>query len=351
MTGWIERRIGDSLQSVSTHCHPSAIGLAVAFGLAIGLIPKDNLLVLVLAASMCFVRMNYLLAGMLIVAVSFMAPWTDGVIGRLGQWILERPALQEFWNEIASWPILPWLRWSNTVVLGGFIAGAISFVPTYSLCLLLTHRFQRLRTQLRVDAIVTEVKHYHVQVQADQRRRQQVNPEAPAEDRRRSIKKRGSQQHRIDKNPASEVVKPNVIEPRPEPAKHKAVLSIPSQSTSAMLQETVIEIVRYRPKGTSSVPSKEPQAIIHSSPNHSNASSSTTMNPIIQENIQSKLDQFARRSSEQVPKSEDIATERANALPMVSEPAPEKPREEALRYLLWHLSGVHRQARHQEPVS
>jgi len=344
--------VGGVLRCTSTHRHPSAIAFASAFGLAIGLIPKDNLFVVILVAAMCFLRMNYLLACSLIAIVSYAAFWTDGVTNPFGQWLLEHASLQAFWNTIASWPVLPWFRWNNSVVLGGLAVGMASLAPVYIASLILIHRVARARNQSRIDAIVSEVKHYHIQVEADQRMREIREQETkPQEDRQRSINKRGSRQHRIDPTPVAEVAKPNVGASRPEPAMAMMTQELPSQTSSAVLRETVIEIIRYRPKGQA-LPSKKDAT---ESTNRETAKIQPLMNPkptdtALPEQPQSPPEPSVQRpmKSSQVDGTSEV---QATALPMVQEGTTEKPREEALRYLLWHLSGVHRQQRHQEPVS
>lgn len=351
MTGWIVRMIGDAIRSASTHRHPSAIALAFAFGLAIGLIPKDNLFALGLVAAMCFFRMNYLLTATLIVVVSMGSPWFDGLSDQVGQWLLERPSLQAFWNEIATWPVLAWFRWNNSVVLGGFSLGILSSVPVYAACMSLTHRIFRYQNQSRVDAIVSEINHYHVQVQSEQRKRQKPESEHLIEDRHRTIKKRSSEQHRIDTKPSHEVFKPNIVEARPEPAKAMQLSEAFSKKSSAVLRETVIEIVRYRPKDPSSTPAFIEQPFIEREP----GIMSNLTNPMTTHSATQEIPKPRPKAALLPPHVNVNANESLPLTPnqdsKVNEVQAEKPREEALRYLLWHLSGVQRQSRNQEPVS
>lgn len=351
MMGWLMRSIGGVLRNASTHRHPSAMALAFAFGLAIGLIPKDNLFALGLAAVMCFFRINHLLAIALIVVVSFGATWTDGTASKLGEWILERPRLQPMFHEIATWPVLPWFRWNNSVVIGGFMAGMASFVPVYIFCMMTTRRVVRYQTQSRVDAIVSEIKHYHVQVRADQRKRQILDSDKPTEDRHRTIKKRHAKQHRIDDSPSTEVVKPNVIDVRPEPAMATMSPEFSTPGSSAVLQETVIEIVRYRPKGLTR--SNRAEAL---SPSEATLAAPAVPNPS-QVSATSVLDMpntdvdSSLRNDLNIASQNNVAEEKTMLLPIAEHTAIEKPREEALRYLLWHLSSGNRQTRQQERVS
>ncbi len=205
MMGWIVRMIGGVLHGASMHRQPSAIALASTFGLAIGMMPKDNLFVVSLAATACFLRMNYLLAIVTVVVVSYGAPlrdgvpWTDSIAGGMGKWMLETSFLQTLWMKVAELPIMPWFRWNNSVVLGSFGVGMASFFPTYVVCLLTFRRLARFRTQSHVDAIVDEMSDYQIQIQADQNKRQLLKATIESNsERRRTIKKRENQRHRID---------------------------------------------------------------------------------------------------------------------------------------------------------
>ncbi len=352
MTGWLVRMIGGVLRGASTHRHPSAIALAITFGLAIGLIPKDNLIVLGLAASMWFFRMNYLLALVLIAAISGSGSWTDAATGKVGKWMLENPSLQSLWHRIAMWPILPWFRWNNTVVLGGFLIGTASLAPVYAICKVISRNIIRSRTERHVDALVDEMKGYQSQIQANQRKRQTTASNSPNMERGRSIKKRDPQRHRIDATPAGETIKPNINSPRPEPAMAVLTTEALSQSGSAVLQETVIEIVRYRPKGRPSLPTKYEDSKLNSNDIVKTITPMNTITSVPKDPVspQSNLKTYDPRDLE--PSHLEGQSERdPNLMSIDQEPIVEKPREEALRYLLWHLSGMHRQPRQEESVS
>ena len=352
MMGWIVRMIGGAIRGASMHCHPSALALASAFGLAIGLMPKDNLFVVSLAAIACFVRMNYLLAVITAVVVSYGAFWTDALTGEIGKWMLESSQLQSLWMRIAVWPIMPWFRWNNTVVLGSFLVGLGSFVPTYFIYAIVSRRLSLFQTQSQVDAIVEKVSDYQIQIRAEKNKRQLVkaNIESNTE-RRRSIKKRQNQLHRIDETQHTEAIKPNVVTPRPEPAMAMMTADLPLHDASAVLHETVIEIVRYRPK-SQSLPSKSDDS---NQPLRDPVKPATPMNtnaidPAFPSSTNTSSDSSEQRTATLVSNSSHTNAH-ATDLPIVHEGSGDKPREEALRYLLWHLSGMHRQPRHQEPVS
>jgi len=350
--------IGGVLQGASMHRQPSAIASAAAIGLTIGLMPKDNLWVISIAAAACFLRTNFLLAILMTVVVSYGAPmkdgvpWTDSVTGGMGKWMLESATLQSMWMRVSQWPILPWFRWNNSVVLGSFAVGVASFVPMYAVCRLVSRRRVQFKTQSHVDAIVEGMNDYQIHIQSDQNKRQLLKATVEANsERRRTIKKRENQLHRIDETPESELTKPNIIAPRPEPAMSMMTAELPSKASSAVLHETVIEIVRYRPKDPSHPAHDETsqqnrQDLAKSvSPMNTNATETE-----IPPSSKLKSDASDPRAAITVANIDSSEAD-MNLLPMVQDLPNEKPREEALRYLLWHLSGMHRQSRQQESVS
>ena len=353
MTGWTLRTIRDTLRAASSHRQPSAIAMACAMGLSIGLMPKDSLLVLALAVTLCLVRVNILAAILSIAIGMFALPGADGITGTVGRWLLENPALENLWHRVATWPMMPWLRWNNTVVLGSLVMGLASAIPLYTLCAAFQRLFVRTRTQSRVDAIVDEARVFQEQVreEKEQKQRKVAEPDIPIVARRRTIKKRDPQLHRIDTTIDSESNKPNILSPRPEPAKSMVTVDAPANGDSAVLHETVIEVVRYRPKhasggnriddAASERPLKSLSRNITNIPTDlPGKTESSSMNRIPLEPPTPPLDEHRSES----PLDSDL-------LPMVSMDPAEKPREEALRYLLWHLSGMHKQPRQQESVS
>ncbi len=358
MKSWIVRTIGGALRGASMYRQPSAIALASAFGLAIGLMPKDNLFFVSLSAAACFLRMNYLVAIVMAVVVSFGVPlkdgipWTDSIVGSMGKWMLESSFLQTTWMKVAQWPIMPWFRWNNSVVLGSFGIGLASFFPIYVLCMLTSRRLARFKMQSHFDAIVEEMSDYQIQIQADQNKRQLLKATIESNsERRRTIKKRENQRHRIDETAESDLTKPNIVAPRPEPAMSMVTSELPSKTSSAVLHETVIEIIRYRPKAPTysehdDETGQNPRDLV-------NPDSSMNINATEMElSATTETMSASSKAPATIPMSiEDISEGDMQLLPMVQEAPSEKPREEALRYLLWHLSGTHRQSRQQESVS
>jgi uncharacterized protein (TIGR03546 family) len=357
--GLIVRMIGDAFRNASMHRQPSAIALALAFGISIGLMPKDNLMVFSLVAAACFLRMNYLLAITIGLVLSFGiplrggAPWTDGLTHEIGKRMLESPLLQSVWLKLAHMPILPWLRWNNSVVLGSVGFGLASYIPLYLATAIISRQISRFQSQNRVDTMVQEMADYQTQIKAEQNKRQLLKATIESNsERRRTVKKRSNQLHRIDETVPAELVKPNIVDVRPEPTMSMITSEAPSHASSAVLHETVIEIVRYRPKTSDATTHRDDPT----SSSRDQEFTASPMNPHAIDQHVSLSKHLTTGGSKQPETTIHIddhsSQSNQNTFPMVQGSSTEKPREEALRYLLWHLSGMHRQpTRSQESVS
>ncbi len=122
---------------------PRQMAAGLACGLLLGLIPKGNLLALLVASTLLATRMS-LATGMLCAfAISLVAPFCDPLTHRLGQWVLTNSAMVPLWRSISQLPLAAWTSFSNTVVMGNLTLGAILMYPVYRLSLPWMVRFQR----------------------------------------------------------------------------------------------------------------------------------------------------------------------------------------------------------------
>ncbi len=110
---------------------PWQIGLGIAFGFAIGIIPKSNLTAQLLFLIMMCTKANVPFAFISIFFFSSIYPITDAITDPLGYFILNLDFLSGFFTKIYNMPVLPWTDFNNTVVAGGLIMGTILFYPVY----------------------------------------------------------------------------------------------------------------------------------------------------------------------------------------------------------------------------
>jgi uncharacterized protein (TIGR03546 family) len=120
-------------QALLLDATPKQLAWGFALGMAIGLVPKGNLIAVAMMTLLCSLRVN-LAAG---TAAVFLFAWigmaVDPVSHRIGEFLLSQPALQQFWTTLYDTPLVPWTAFNNTVVLGSFVLGLALIYPAYRL--------------------------------------------------------------------------------------------------------------------------------------------------------------------------------------------------------------------------
>ena len=120
---------------------PKQLAFGVALGLAIGLIPKGNLVAAALTILLFAFRTN-LGAGLLTVcAVSSFSVRLDPLLDGIGTRLLGNATVYAWMAKLYELPLVPWTALNNTVVMGGVILGAALFYPAYHLSEMLFDRF------------------------------------------------------------------------------------------------------------------------------------------------------------------------------------------------------------------
>ena len=138
-------------QSIS----PTLISHSIAYGIVIGLIPKDNLLAVGGMACLFCLPLHRVSTILTMVLVSLL-PWlTDPIAHQMGLSLLKPEAMREFWLSSMSMPLVPWLGIHNTVVLGGFLIGLVTYPVTVLVCRSVFRLIQRRMMQKRIDEIFT----------------------------------------------------------------------------------------------------------------------------------------------------------------------------------------------------
>jgi len=126
---WFIKQLLSLKKILSGRAAPAELAWGLAMGVAIGLVPKGNLVAVALICLLIMLRVNHGMAALAAVGCSFLAgkldPWTH----QLGAHILQsadlRPGLERLWNL----PLAPWTDLNNTVVLGSTVIALGSVVP------------------------------------------------------------------------------------------------------------------------------------------------------------------------------------------------------------------------------
>jgi uncharacterized protein (TIGR03546 family) len=121
------------LQAFVMESTPRQMSLGLAFGVLVGLVPKGNLLAIVLGTLLASTRVNLAIATLAIVLCSFAALACDSLFDQIGGYILALPSLQNMWTELANMPFMPWTDFNNTIVMGSFATGLVLLWPVHRL--------------------------------------------------------------------------------------------------------------------------------------------------------------------------------------------------------------------------
>ncbi|MEZ6126955.1 MAG: TIGR03546 family protein [Planctomycetaceae bacterium] len=130
---FILRPIRLTLRAVLTEAKPGQLALGFAMGVLIGVVPKSNLIAVVLSFVLASLRANLAIAAATALVVSFVAGYLDPLSDRIGSWLLTHPALQETWTHLYNQPVMPWTDFNNSIVLGSLVIGLILVYPAFRL--------------------------------------------------------------------------------------------------------------------------------------------------------------------------------------------------------------------------
>ncbi len=126
--GWLTRRFRFSAGERHSN---GRLALGCAIGMAIGLVPKDSLIVPVLIV-LLFCSMADLWCGLassiLFTGIGYLL---DGLTQKLGALVLTSEKLESAWVYLYELPLLPWTRFNNTAVMGNLILACLLCYPVY----------------------------------------------------------------------------------------------------------------------------------------------------------------------------------------------------------------------------
>lgn len=125
--------IAKFLAALNANSRPGEAAAGFACGIVLALIPASNLLWILLFILFFFMKLH--LATMILTTAVFklFIGIADPLVDMLGLWILEQPALEPAFTQAMNTPVLPFLRFNNTLVAGGLAAGIVLWVPFFFL--------------------------------------------------------------------------------------------------------------------------------------------------------------------------------------------------------------------------
>ncbi|MCY2985763.1 MAG: TIGR03546 family protein [Planctomycetota bacterium] len=175
MISRISRNSKRIIAILSQYRSPAQIALAIAIGIVLGLIPKDNLVVIALVAMIAFLRINQLVACATAIALSFASIWFSPITAAVGSTLLEQPMIARAIGFLYQFPILPWARLENTLVLGGIGLGILTFLPAFAICFWLLSKASQKLESIALEQVANDAIQYRKSV-AEQSKSRQEKP-------------------------------------------------------------------------------------------------------------------------------------------------------------------------------
>ncbi len=119
--------------TLNKNSHPGEIAHAVSLGTLLAVMPKDNLLWVLLFVIILFVRINKGAFFISLILLGFLAPFCDVLIERIGYWALTLDFMQGAYAYCDTIPFVGWTKFYNTMVMGGLLFGLLIYIPVYFL--------------------------------------------------------------------------------------------------------------------------------------------------------------------------------------------------------------------------
>ncbi|AIW88452.1 MULTISPECIES: TIGR03546 family protein [unclassified Treponema] len=119
------------LKSLNTNSHPGEIAHAVAIGMLLGFMPKDNVLWYLLFVFFLFVRVNRGAFLLTVLVASLFARFFDPLFDSLGYAVLTFSSLKPVYAALLDIPFVAFTKFNNTIVAGSIVFSLILYIPVY----------------------------------------------------------------------------------------------------------------------------------------------------------------------------------------------------------------------------
>jgi uncharacterized protein (TIGR03546 family) len=120
-------------KAIAGRKYPSQLAWGLSFGLLIGLIPHGNLLAVALVFGVLMLRVNHAMVALTAIGVTMVAPRLDPISEQLAQWFFAQEGMSEIMARAWDLPLVPWTDLNNTVVMGSFLIGLASLLPSFAI--------------------------------------------------------------------------------------------------------------------------------------------------------------------------------------------------------------------------
>lgn len=149
------RWIATVVVALNANSRAGEVAAGIAFAFLLALVPGGNLLWSLLFFLTFLLKVNLAAELLFLALLRLAAPLLDGLLDRLGHFLLTLPALRGFFTALYNLPVLPLTRFNHTVVMGGLAAGLALWLPLFFAfrALVIAYR-RRLRDRLAGSRLV-----------------------------------------------------------------------------------------------------------------------------------------------------------------------------------------------------
>ena len=130
-------------RAINANAHPGDIAHAVALGLFLAILPKNNLTFTFLFFLSIFIRINKGAFFISFILFGFVTPFMDVLINNIGFWAVQLSFLRPLFIALENIPFVALFKLSNTMVLGGIIWGLILYIPVYILTRIIIAKYRK----------------------------------------------------------------------------------------------------------------------------------------------------------------------------------------------------------------
>lgn len=123
--------ISNLFKALNANRNPAEIAHALALGVMLGLMPKNNALWYLILVFFMFVRINkptYLLTALV---VSYFAWMLDPVFSSIGYAVLTLKPLEGLFGFLVDVPFVGFTKFNNTIVMGSFLFSLAVYIPFF----------------------------------------------------------------------------------------------------------------------------------------------------------------------------------------------------------------------------
>jgi len=155
---WVFRPLKFLAGAMRDLTSPRRIAAAVALGMVVGIVPKDNLTAAVLGMLLLSLRLNLAAGSLSTLFFMWIGVLSEPILDRVGYALLTSPPLVPYWSRLYQLPLVPWTGLNNTIVLGSLVLGLALFYPVYHI----TSRGLLALSEKYGDRIMEELKKYRI---------------------------------------------------------------------------------------------------------------------------------------------------------------------------------------------